>query len=62
MLAPVLFGDAAAPFILCNEPTPEARSKANYSLVDSTVTALPDSTQDLEVFADLLGKVKLPHL
>jgi len=54
-ISAVLFGDGAAAFIMCNELAAEARSKAIYSMVESTVTSLPNSTQDMGLFADPLG-------
>ena len=54
-ISPVLFSDAAASFVLCNELALGARQRAIYELVDWETYTIPNTSGDLDFTMDPLG-------
>jgi len=48
-ISPVLFGDGASAFILCNEFAPEAESKAIYEVINRACEFVPDTIEEMSI-------------
>ena len=56
-IAPALFSDGAAAFILCNDLVPGAESGAIYSLIDWGNDLIPGTSKEMQLSTDPLGAV-----
>ncbi|KAI9784348.1 MAG: hypothetical protein M1839_002409 [Geoglossum umbratile] len=54
-IAPALFSDGAAAFVLCNGLAPEAKGKGIYSLIDWGNAVLPGTQQHMAFLTDPIG-------
>ena len=54
-IAPIIFSDGAASFVLNNELAPGAKEAAIYSLINWEIATMPGTTKELDLTADPLG-------
>ena len=54
-ISPVLFSDAAASFVLCNELVEGVQEKGVYEVVDWETSTIPNTAKELEFMVDPIG-------